>query len=91
VELVSGTVLASFQVVNERLLDSHGTVTSTGVTGDGDGGITATWELSWPAQQASPGRLQPTRVPAVQVRASSPAAGHTGISAGSAWETGHCR
>ena len=81
VELLSGTVLAALEAANLRLLERRGTVVFTGVTGDGDGGITASWELSWPAQQASPGRLQPGPVAPVQVRAIFPRG----------WTHGHLR
>lgn len=81
VDLVSGTVLASLQTVNTRLLAGHGSVTFTGTDADGDGGIVAAWDLGWPAQQASPGRLQPGPVPGVQVRAIFPRG----------WTHGHLR
>ena len=81
VDLVSATVLASLQDVNMRLLDGHGNVTFTGIGADGEGGIIGAWDLAWPAQQASPGRLQPGPVPGVQVRAIFPRG----------WTHGHLR
>lgn len=81
VELLSGTVLAALEAANLRLLERRGTVVFTGVTDDGDGGIAASWELSWPEQQASPGRLQPGPVAPVQVRAIFPRG----------WTHGHLR
>jgi hypothetical protein len=81
VELLSGTVLAALEAANLRLLERRGTVVFTGVTDDGDGGIAASWELSWPEQQASPGRLQPAPVAPVQVRAIFPRG----------WTHGHLR
>ena len=81
VDLLSGTVLASLRAVNTWLLSSHGDVTFSGVTADDDGGIAASWDLVWPAQQASPGRLHPRPVPAVQVRAIFPRG----------WTHGHLR
>ena len=56
VELLSGTVLAALEAANHSLLDSHGTVMFTGVTGDGDGGVFASWELSWPAAAGVTGK-----------------------------------
>jgi hypothetical protein len=64
-----------------RLLDSRGTVVFTGISADGEGGIAASWELGWPAQQTSPGRLRPGPVPPVQVRAIFPMG----------WTHGHLR
>ena len=81
VELVSGTVLAALQAVNVMMLDDHGTVVFTGVTPDGDEGLAATWELSWPEQQTSPGRKQPGPVLPVRVRAIFPRG----------WTHGHLR
>jgi hypothetical protein len=81
VELISGTVLAALQAVNFLLLDDHGTVAFSGVAPDGDDGLVATWELSWPEQQMSPGRLQPGPVLPVQVRAIFPRG----------WTHGHLR
>jgi len=81
VELVSGAVLDALDEANSWLLDRQGTVTFTDVGPDGADGVTAVWELRWPAQEDTSGRLRPGPVEPVQVTAIFPAR----------WTHGHLR
>ena len=81
VTLVSDTVQRALQAANAGFLDGHGTVAFSGVAPDGSGGAAASWELRWPAQQQTSGRLQPGPVAPVQVIAIFPRG----------WTHGHLR
>jgi len=62
VELLDGYARQALDELNDALLLGRGTVTATGQTGDGDGGVTARWTLHWPAQEER--RLPPVTLEA---------------------------
>jgi hypothetical protein len=80
-ELVSATVTDALGEVNSWLLDGQGTVTFTDVVSDGADGVAAVWELRWPDQEDTSGRLRPGPVAPVEVTAIFPAG----------WTHGHLR
>jgi hypothetical protein len=51
VDLLSPVALQALREVNTYLLLDSGTVTETGLQRSADGGMSATWQLTWPEQQ----------------------------------------
>jgi hypothetical protein len=51
VDLLSPVALQALGEVNTYLLLDSGTVTETGLQRSADGGMSATWQLTWPEQQ----------------------------------------
>jgi hypothetical protein len=52
VELLAPVAVQTLEEINTNLMLATGTITATGVERDADGGLTASWELSWPEQRA---------------------------------------
>ncbi|SRR6266567_1206672 len=53
VELIAPVALQALEEINTSLMLGTGTITETGgVQRDADGGLSASWELSWPEQRA---------------------------------------
>jgi hypothetical protein len=51
IDLLSPVARQALGEVNTHLLLDSGTVTETGLQRSADGGMTATWQLTWPEQQ----------------------------------------
>jgi hypothetical protein len=68
VELLDPVVSQIMQEVNATFLDGTGTVTHHEPGDDGSGGLTASWELSWPEQRAAVDRQRPEGGPVGPVR-----------------------
>jgi len=51
VELLAPVARQALEEINANLLLATGTIAATGVRRDAEGGLTASWELSWPEQQ----------------------------------------
>jgi hypothetical protein len=66
VALIDPLVRRVLEETNARFLDHSGEITGHGVDDDGEGGHTARWELSWPAQREatsrSGGHVEPIQV-----------------------------
>ena len=62
VDLLSPVARQALDEVNTYLLLDSGTVTETGLQRSGDGGMSATWQLTWPEQQV-------VRVPPITLHA----------------------
>jgi hypothetical protein len=69
VELLGPVVTAVLDEVGTVFLDGEGTVEVHPVADDGDGGLEASWALTWPAQQAAANKRRPGGVGPVLVRA----------------------
>jgi hypothetical protein len=69
VELLGPVVTAVLDEVNDGFLDGEGSVVPSPVADDGEGGLEASWSLSWPAQQAAANKRAPGGVGPVTVRA----------------------
>jgi hypothetical protein len=59
VELLDPVVTAVLEETRATFLDGDGEVTHSAPGPDGDGGLVARWELSWPAQRAAVNRQEP--------------------------------
>ena len=62
VDLLSPVARQALREVNTHLLLDSGTVSETGLQHSEDGGMSATWELSWPEQREA-------RVPPIKLHA----------------------
>jgi hypothetical protein len=59
VELVSPVVTRLLEETRETFIDGEGEITHVQPASDGEGGLAARWELSWPAQRAAVNRHEP--------------------------------
>lgn len=68
VSLLDPVATRILEDVNATFLDRSGTVAHQPPTPDGNGGLTASWELSWPDQRAAVDRQRPEGGPVGPVR-----------------------
>jgi hypothetical protein len=69
VELLGPVVTAVLDEADAVFLDGEGTVETHPVADDGDGGLEASWTLTWPAQRSAANKRAPGGVGPVTVRA----------------------